>query len=117
MAELTPPSSDSPLGSADVTLHLAYAEASVMLVECLMLVLMEKKVLPLEMLTQAVEAAIEAKQGLVKDGVHPQIAAIAGGVLSKIANSLAANEHRRDGRARDSSMSSTASSGGSVRGA
>jgi hypothetical protein len=91
MAELTP--------SSDVTTHLAYAEASVMLVECVMLVLMEKKVLPLESLTQAVEAAIEAKRGLVKDGAHPQIAAIAQGVLSKIANSLAAMEHGPNGYA------------------
>jgi hypothetical protein len=99
MAELAPPSADAPIPSADVAMHLAYAEASVMLVECLMLVLMEKKVLPLESLTQAVEAAIEAKQGLVKNGAHPQIAIIAQGVLSKIANSLAAMEHRRNGHA------------------
>ena len=99
MAELVPPSIDMPLESADVAVHLAYAEASVMLVECLMLVLMEKKVLPLESLTQAVEAAIEAKQGLVKDGAHPQIAIIAAGVLSRIANSLAAHEHGSNGHA------------------
>jgi len=99
MAELTPPYFDLPNQPGDVTLHLAYAEASVMLVECLMLVLLEKKVLPLESLTQAVEAAIEAKQGLVKDGAHPQIAAIAAGVLSRIGNSLAATEHRPDGHA------------------
>jgi len=99
MAELTPPSADSLLPSSDVATHLAYAEASVMLVECLMLVLMEKKVLPLESVTQAVEAAIEAKRGLVKEGTHPQIAVIAQGVLSKIANSLAAMEHGRNGQA------------------
>lgn len=74
----------------DLELHLAYAEASVMLVECLMLVLMEKKVLPLETLVESVEAAIEAKRGLIKDGAHPQIASIAAGVLSKIANSVSA---------------------------
>lgn len=101
MAELTPPSAVSPAHS-DLTMHLAYAEAAVMLVECLMLMLVEKKVLPLESLTQAVEAAIEAKQGLVKDGAHPQIAGIAAGVLSKIANSLAATEQGRNGHAADS---------------
>jgi hypothetical protein len=101
MAERAPPSADSPIPSSDVAMHLAYAEASVMLVECLMLVLMEKKVLPLESLTQAVEAAIEAKQGLARDGTHPQIAVIAQGVLSKIANSLAAMEHGPNSRARE----------------
>ena len=99
MVELVPPPAHTPIEPADVAMHLAYAEASVMLVECLMLVLMEKKVLPLESLTQAVEAAIEAKQGLSKDGAHPQIAVIAAGVLSRIANSLAATEHDSNGRA------------------
>jgi len=99
MAELAPPSADSPIPSSDIAMHLAYAEASVMLVECLMLVLMEEKVVRLESLTQAVEAAIEAKRGLVRDGAHPQIAAIAQGVLSKIANSLAAMEHGPNGHA------------------
>jgi hypothetical protein len=93
MRDEVPPSADGKSEASDVATHLAYAEAAVMLVECLMLVLMEKKVLPLESLTQAVEAAIEAKQGLVKEGAHPQIAVIAAGVLSRIANSLAALEH------------------------
>jgi hypothetical protein len=78
--------------SAEVDLHLAYAEASVMLVECLMLVMIERNLLPLESLIEAVETAIEAKQGQVRDGSHPQIARIAGGVLSQIANSLRASE-------------------------
>lgn len=84
---------------ADLELHLAYAEASVMLVECLMLVLIEKKVVPLESLVESVEAAIEAKRGLIRDGAHPHIAAIAAGVLSKIANSVSATEqgHRSGG--------------------
>jgi hypothetical protein len=81
----------------DLELHLAYAEASVMLIECLMLVLMEKKLVPLEALVESVEAAIEAKRGLVRDGAHPQIASIAAGVLSKIANSLAAEQGGRSG--------------------
>lgn len=75
---------------ADLKMHLAYAEASVMLVECLMLVLMEKKVLPIADLVDVVETAIEAKQQLVTERSHPEIATIAAGVLSKIANSLAA---------------------------
>jgi hypothetical protein len=79
-------------GPSDLELHLAYAEASVMLVECLMLVLMERKIVPLESLLESMEAAIEAKRGLIRDGSHPQIASIATGVLSKIANSVAATQ-------------------------
>ena len=92
MSELYPSSDAAGTQVPDLELHLAYAEASVMLVECLMLVLMEKKVLPLESLMQSVEAAIEAKRGLIKDGAHPQIAILAAGVLSKIANSLSATQ-------------------------
>jgi hypothetical protein len=80
----------APTAPVDLDTHLAYAEASVMLVECLMLVLMEKKVVPIEDLVDAVETAIEAKQELIRDRSHPEIASIAAGVLSKIANSLAA---------------------------
>lgn len=76
--------------AADLDVHLAYAEASVMLLECLMLVLMEKKLVAVEDLVDAVETAIEAKQQLVRDRSHSEIAVIAVGVLSKIANSLAA---------------------------
>ena len=78
------------IDSEETRLHLAYAEASVMLLECLMLVLMERKVLPMEAMVDAVETAIEAKKVQVKDLDHPQIASIAAGVLSRIANSLAA---------------------------
>jgi hypothetical protein len=73
--------------------HLAYAEASIMLLECLMLVLTERKLLPMDALVEAVETAIETKRTQVKDGMHPQIATIAAGVLSKIANSVAASGH------------------------
>ena len=70
--------------------HLAYAEASIMLLECLMLVLIERKLIPMDALVEAVETAIETKRTQVKDGMHPQIAAAAAGLLSKIANSVAA---------------------------
>jgi len=70
--------------------HLAYAEASIMLLECLLLVLIERKLIPMDALVEAVETAIETKRTQVKDGMHPQIAAVAAGVLSKIANSVAA---------------------------
>jgi hypothetical protein len=73
--------------------HLAYAEASIMLLECLMLVLIERKLIPMDALVEAVETAIETKKKQVKDGMHPKIATVAAGVLSKIANSVAAASH------------------------
>jgi hypothetical protein len=73
--------------------HLAYAEASIMLLECLMLVLLERKLIPMDALVEAVETAIETKKTQVKDGMHPKIATVAAGVLSKIANSVAASGH------------------------
>ncbi len=82
-----------PFEVEETRLHLAYAEASVMLLECLMLVLVERKLVPLDSLVDAVETAIETKQSQVKDGAHPEIAAVAAGVLSKIGNSLAAAGH------------------------
>jgi hypothetical protein len=82
----------------ETKLHLAYAEASVMLLECLMIVLVERKLVPLDTLVDAVETAIEAKRSQVRDHSHPEIAGIAAGVLSKIANSLAATGHGGDRR-------------------
>ena len=73
--------------------HLAYAEASIMLLECLLLVLIERRLVPMETLVEAVETAIDTKKTQVKDRMHPQIAAVAAGVLSKIANSVAAAGH------------------------
>jgi hypothetical protein len=76
-------------------LHLAYAEASVVLIESLMLVLMERGVLSREELFDALEAAIETKKGFVDDGVHAEIANLAAGTLTRIANSIDAAGRRR----------------------
>lgn len=89
--------------SHETRLHLAYAEAAIMLLESLMLVLIERKIVPLDVLVDAVETAIEAKKSQVRDQAHPHIAAVAAGVLSKIGNSLAAS--RRDGAAHPSEVS------------
>jgi hypothetical protein len=78
-------------------MHLAYAEASVMLIECLMLTLAEKGVVERQALIDAVETAIETKQHQVKEGTHPQLASIAAGVLSRIASSLGAGAQRDSG--------------------
>jgi hypothetical protein len=77
-------------GDADEVLHLAYAEASVVLIESLMLVLVERGVLSKDELVDALETAIETKKNLIEDGIHPHIATLAAGTLTRIANSLAA---------------------------
>jgi hypothetical protein len=82
----TPPS--------EITLHLAYGEAAVMLIESLMLVLIERGVLTTQELLDAVEGAIDTKRQLAADGVHPEVSAIAAGVLNTMANSLAAAKPR-----------------------
>jgi len=75
---------------ADVQLHLAYAEASVLLIEALMLALIDRNVLSIDDLTAAVDTAVETKKGFIAAGEHPEISAIAAGVLRRIGNSLAA---------------------------
>jgi hypothetical protein len=79
-------------GPSEETKHLAYGEASLMLLECLMVTLVNRRVLTMDEIVAAVEAAIATKRQMVDDREHPQIAAIAAGVLSRLANSLAASE-------------------------
>jgi hypothetical protein len=83
--------------NADTTEHLAYAEASLMLVEGIMLVLLEKQILTLEDLQSVIENAVETKQAFVDADVHPRISNVAAGVLRRLANSVAASRVRRDG--------------------
>jgi len=75
---------------SETTKHLAYAEAAVMLIECLMLVLIEQRIFTAEQMIATVEDAITTKQSMVLEGEHAKISAVAAGVLSGIANSLAA---------------------------
>ena len=75
---------------SEVSMHLAYAEACVVLVECLMHVMAEKKLIPKDELVAAVENAINAKKAMADANQHREIAAVAAGVLAQIANSLRA---------------------------
>jgi len=75
---------------SDVAMHLAYAEACVVLVECLMHVMAEKKLIPKEELVAAVENAITAKKAMADANWHTHIAPVAAGVLAQISNSLRA---------------------------
>jgi hypothetical protein len=72
--------------------HLAYAEASIMLLECLMLVLIEQRLLTKDQIVSAVESAIATKRQMVADHENQKIATVAAGVLRIIANSLTAAE-------------------------
>ena len=83
-------SSSAPDDANDLALHLAYAEASVLLIECLMRLLVEKQVITVAQLVEEVETAIDTKHIMVADNRHPQIARLASGVLARIANSLSA---------------------------
>ncbi|MCF4126981.1 hypothetical protein [Methylobacterium sp. SyP6R] len=70
--------------------HAAAAQAALMLVESLMLVLVERGVIPADEVIEAVETVIETKRRLVEDGHEPQTASYAAAMLATIANSLAA---------------------------
>lgn len=88
-----------------LTLHLAYAEASVMLIEVLLQLLIERKVLPVERVIESLEATIETKRLLAEEGTHPEISAVAAGILSTITNSVAAGSARERDPARTVSRS------------
>jgi hypothetical protein len=79
--------------------HLAYGEAAVMLIECLMLVLIDQRVFTVEQMVTAVETAIATKRRMVEEREHPEIAVVAAGFLSTMANSLAASKSRPAGAA------------------
>ncbi|AWN46101.1 hypothetical protein DK419_07075 [Methylobacterium terrae] len=70
--------------------HAAAGQAALMLVESLMLVLVERAVIPAAELIEAVETVIETKRRLAEDGHEPEVAAQAAAMLTTLANSLAA---------------------------
>ena len=82
--------SDGAAKPSEMSLHLAYAEACVVLVECLMHVMVEKKLIAKEDLVAAVENAMNAKKAMADANWHRNIAPVAAGVLAQIANSLRA---------------------------
>ena len=74
-----------------MTLHLAYAEASIMMIETLLLALISRQVVSTDEIIAAIEDVIETKRHLVEDDDHSKISTQAIGVLSQLANSLAAS--------------------------
>ena len=84
--------SELPRANFETTRHLAYAEAAMMLIESLMLVLIERRMLTSEQLIAVIESVIATKRQMIVDGEHPEVSAVAAGLLSRIAASLAASE-------------------------
>jgi hypothetical protein len=84
----------NPSDPSQLTLHLAYAEASVMIIESLLQMLIDAKALPLDAIIENLEQAIATKRELIADGSHPEVSRVAAGVLSGLANSLAAGQTR-----------------------
>jgi hypothetical protein len=81
-------------GKSNDTLHLAYAEVSIMLMESLMHILLARRVVTLEELQSAVESAIETKEAFVQSNLHPHISTLAAGVLRRLGNSVQATAPR-----------------------
>ena len=79
-----------PGGPDETQQLLAQGQAAMMIAESLMLVLVEARLVDKERLVDAIETVIAAKRSMMIDGNAPEIAAVAVGLLSSIANSLTA---------------------------
>jgi hypothetical protein len=75
---------------SEITKHLAYAEASIMLLEGVLQLFVARGLLTAEEVVGTVESIIATKQQMIVDGEHPEISSVAAGVLSTFANSVAA---------------------------
>lgn len=82
---------------SETTRHLAYAEAALMLTEGLLQLLVARRILTVDEIVGTVETIIATKQQMIVDGAHPEISLVAAGVLSTLANSVAAMEVARNG--------------------
>jgi hypothetical protein len=76
--------------SRDLAVQLAHGQAALLLLECLMLVLIERKTMTADQMVDAVDTVLATKLQMARDEDHPQIARLAAGLLSRIGNSLAA---------------------------
>ncbi|MBS0419411.1 MAG: hypothetical protein JSR66_17000 [Proteobacteria bacterium] len=77
-------------GPSEVSMHLAYAEACIVLLESLMHVLIEKQLVSKTELLNAVESAMDTKKAMEDAHWHETIAPLAAGVLAQLGNSLRA---------------------------
>lgn len=74
----------------DQLIHLAYAEASIMLIECLFQALIARGALNTTDVLSTLEDVILTKRTDVEQGEHPEISQLAAGVLSTMMSSLQA---------------------------
>jgi hypothetical protein len=74
----------------DVVKHLAQAEAALMLLECLILELIEQGVLGKQNFLNSIETVVETKRRMLEEREHATISEVALGILSTLANSVAA---------------------------
>ena len=70
--------------------HLASGEAALILLECLLFRLIERGLFSAAEIVDAIEAAVAAQRQMMADGEHDEVASVAVGSLSLLANSVAA---------------------------
>jgi hypothetical protein len=70
--------------------HLAYGEAALMLLDALLILVVERKMIKVDDLIVAPELAVATKRQMAGDGEHPRISAAAAGLLTSMVDSLAA---------------------------
>lgn len=90
MSPTNPDAPEKAVDPGELALHLAYAEACIVLMESLMLVLVEKQLVTKSELLDAVESAMDTKKAMANAHWHQNIAPVAAGVLAQISNSLRA---------------------------
>ena len=61
-----------------------------MLLECLLFRLIERRLLSAAEIVDVIEAAVAAKRQMIAEGEHAEVASVAVGTLSVLANSVAA---------------------------
>jgi hypothetical protein len=89
-ASAAPDALGAKLPASEITKHMAYAEASIMLLEGVLQLFVARRLLTAEEVVGTVESIIATKQQMIVDGEHPEISSVAAGVLSTLANSVAA---------------------------
>jgi hypothetical protein len=75
--------------SSEMDRHLAYGEAAFMLLDALLILVVERKMMKVDDLIVALEMAVSTKRQMAEEGEHPGISAAAAGLITGLANSLA----------------------------
>jgi hypothetical protein len=71
-------------------MRIAHGEAALTLIESLLLTLIENDILSQDQVQESVEIAIEAQRQNAEDGNRPDVAHASAGLLTMVANSVAA---------------------------